>query len=417
MPGNRRLEFGWSYLSKKSGAVQLFLLIARHGTRLHPHFWWDLGRKVESDKQDRLDKKILSCWVSLLLATAPVDADRYVFLGMGKRCVEHGMMDTLLQVFDAMTGSRLRLKRSFPWPDGDKGNQSPSVEVDLPMVGDFSWSSVNKLWEKSLKPNLAQVAGPLLGIVIRRLEKQHLTLRAWRNASRKWDSDSFQRSAIEPHKQNERQRVTDVLIDASRDCLNWLAKNQSDAAKHWCAHLVGTEAPMLRRLAVHALSARADPTPDGKIDWLLEHVGLHDLPTHHEVFRVVKLAYPECSKQCRQAIIDAVRAYRWPDEEDPRKERRTAYHQFEWLYWLYRADSNCVLAKQALDAVSAQHPEFKPSEGPDFIIWWGGEAEIVRPQSPWTIIELLAKPAADWLRELVSFQPTEFLGSSVAFNN
>ena len=124
------------------------------------------------------------------------------------------------------------------------------------------------------------------------------------------------------------------------------------------------------------------------------------------------MAYPEASPERRKAIIDAVRAYRWPDKNDPDKGRHAAYQQFEWLHWLYSADSNCVLAKQALDAVSAQHPEFKPSEGPDFIIWSGGEAEIVRPQSPWTIKELLAKPAADWLRELVSFQPTEFLGPS-----
>lgn len=395
-----------------SCADQLFLLIARHGTRLHPHFWWDLGRKVESDKQDRLDKKILSCWVSLLLATAPVDADKHVFLGIGKRCVEHGMMDTLLQVFDAMTRSRLQLKRSFPWPDGDKGNQSPSVEVDLPPVRDHSWSSANKLWEGSLKPNLAQVVEPLLGIVVRRLEKQHLTLRAWRNASRKWDSDSFHRSAIERHEQNERQRVTDVLIDASRDCLEWLAKNQSDAAKHWCTHLVGTEAPLLRRLAVHTLSARADLTADGKIDWLLEHIGLHDLPARHEIFRALRRAYPEASPERRKAIIDAVRAYRWPDKNDSDKEQRAANNQLEWLHWLHEASPDCALTTQALGVVLAQYPEFRPREGSDFIIWSGGAAKIIQPPSPWTSENLLSKPGADWLRELVSFQPTELMGPS-----
>ena len=395
-----------------SCADKLFLLIARHGTHLHPHFWWDLGRKIESDKQDRLEKKFLSCWVSLLLATAPVDADKHVFLGMGKRCVDHGMLDSLLGIFDAITGSRLQLKRSFPWPDSDKGNQSPSVEVDLPLIRDASWWSLNKLWEESLKPNLAQVGGPLLGIVIHRLEQKHLTLRAWRNASRKWDSDSFHRSAIEPHEQNERRRATDVLIDAARDCLEWSAKNQADTARHWCAQLVVSEAPLLRRLAVHALSARADLTADGKIDWLLEHIGLHDLPARHEIFRVVRFAYPEASPERRKAIIDAVRAYRWPDEQDPDKERRGANYQLEWLHWLHGAAPDCALTKQALDAVTAQQPEFRPREGSDFIIWSGGAAKIIQPLSPWTTENLLSKPGADWLRELVSFQSTEFIGPS-----
>ena len=386
---------------------KLFLLIARHGTRLHPHFWWNLGRKIGSDEQDLLNQKTLSCWVSLLLATAPVDVDRYVILEIGKRCVGHGILDSLMQVFDAMVGTRLRLKPGFPRPDDDKGNHSPSVEVDLPLTRDASWWSLNKLWEESLKPNLAQVGGPLLGIVIHRLEQKHLTLRAWRNASRKWDSDSFHRSAIEPHEQNERHRATDVLIDAARDCLEWSAKNQADTARHWCAQLVGSEAPLLRRLAVHTLSARADLTADGKIDWLLEYIGLHDLPAHHEVFRAVKLAYPEASPKRRKAIIDTVRTYCWPDEEDPDKERRAAYHQLGWLHWLCSADPDCVLTKQALDAVSAQHPEFRPSEGSDFIIWSGGDAEIIQPLSPWTTGELLAKPAAGWLRELLSFQPKQ----------
>ena len=62
-----------------------------------------------------------------------------------------------------------------------------------------------------------------------------------------------------------------------------------------------------------------------KIDWLLEHIGLHDLSdSPRGVPRSKTWPTPECSKECRQAIIDAVRAFRWPDEKDPDKERRGA---------------------------------------------------------------------------------------------
>ena len=190
------------------------------------------------------------------------------------------------------------------------------------------------------------------------------------------------------------------------DCLEWLAKNQLDAAKYWCTHLSGLDAPLLRRLAVHVLSARADLTADGKIDWLLKRIGLHDVPAHHEIFRVVRLAYPKSGPESREAIIEAVRAFLWPDENASDKERRVAYHQLEWLHWLHGAAPDCALTKQAVDDISKQYPEFKPSEHPD-LTHWTGSPQIVTPLSPWTTKELLDKPAAGWVQKLLSFQPKE----------
>ena len=384
-------------------ADALFLLIARHAMCLHPDFWWALGRKIELDKQDLLDRKNLSRWVSLLLATAPVNADEFVLTSMGKRCAKNGLVDSLLQIFDAMAGSRLLLKPGCAWGADGADDQDSSVEVASPLVGDHD--GLNRLWEIIQTLNLSQVAEPLLGIVSRRLEQLHLTLRAWQKATRAGDPESFHRSAIEPHDQNGRSRATDVLIDAARDCLEWLAANQAGTATHRCDQLVDSEAPLLRRLAVHTLSARTDLAADQKIEWLLKHIDLHDSPARHEIFRAVKLAYPEASQECRAALIESVLAYHWPDEKDPGKEQRTAYLHFIWLYWLCCADPDCILAKGALKDIRSKHPSFQPGEHPDFIYWSSGP-EWVAPKSPWTIKQLLARPAEDWLRELLSFQPT-----------
>ena len=192
-----------------------------------------------------------------------------------------------------------------------------------------------------------------------------------------------------------------MLIDAARDCLEWLASNQIETAARWCDRLVCLDAPLLRRLAVHGLSKREDLTADDKIDWLLTHIDLHELPIHHEVFRAVRLVYPEASPERREDLIEAVRAYRWPNEEEPKREMYTARQHFDWFDWLHKSDSNCALARQALDAVSAEYPDFEPKEHPDLTHWSGsGWAGM---QSPWTPEELLAKPAADWLDDLLSF--------------
>ena len=341
-------------------ADKLFLLIARHDMRLHLFFWQVLGQKIGLGEQHPLDKEVLSRWISLLLSTAPADVDKHVFLWMGERCAKHGMLNNLLEIYDAMTGSRLLLKQGFSWGDAADDSPSAPVEVDVQLLGDHY--GLNELWEKGLKPSLVQVVKPLLKIVIRRLEEQHLTLRVWQKANRNWDSISWHRLTIESSGDFE---AINVLIDAARDCLEWLAANQADAAASWCDQLVVSEVPLLRRLAVHTLSVRTELAADQKVDWLLKHIGLHDLPAHHEIFRAVKLAYPGASPERRQAIIDAVQAYRWPDEKASDKEQLTAYSHFEWLHWLHDAAPDCALTKRALDGVRAQYPEFIPSEHPD----------------------------------------------------
>ena len=397
-------------------ADDLFLLITRHNTYLHPGFWGELGRKIgekiELDKQDPLDEKDLSRWVALLLATAPVNADDFVWSSIGERCAKKGLVGSLLQVFEAMTGSRPVLKTAIALPDDGQDDQGSSVEVALPLVGDRY--GLERLWEiiqKKVVPtsHWAQVAEPLLGIVVRRLEERYLTLRSWQQANCKWDPESSHRSAIEPHEQNGRPRSNDVLIDVARDCLEWLADNQADTVTRWCDQLVGSEAPLLRRLAVHTLSARTEMTADQKIDWLLKHIDLHDSPARHEIFQAVKLAYPEAGPERRAALIEAVLAYHWADEKALDKEQLTVYSHLNWLHWLSSSDPDCRLAREALSDIQSKHPDYQPEEHPDFRYWFANSG-WVGPQSPWTVEELLAKPVSEWLPELLSFQPTELLG-------
>ena len=385
-------------------ANTLFLLIAQHDTRLHPIFWQVLGREIGLGEQDPLDKEVLARWISLLLASAPAVAYcrvSSVLFWMGEKSLKHGMLDCLLQVFNVMIGNRLQLKQDV-WASSVADDESTTpVDVDLVPIGEQYYLEV--LWKNGLKPNLAQVAEPLLRRLVGFLEERHLTLSLWQEGDGSQDSDSWRRSAIEDGVEDE---PVDILINAARDCLEWLAKNQAGTAKHWCAQLVGSQAPLLCRLAVHALSTRADLTADEKIDWLLERIGPHDFPAHHEIFRAVRLAYPECSPERRQAVIDAVRAFRWPDENASDKGRRVAYHHLEWLHWLHDSAPDCALTNQALEEVSTQYPEFKPSEHPD-LTHWTGSFQYVTPLSPWTTDELLSKPATAWLQELLSFQPKE----------
>ena len=383
----------------------LFLLIGKHNMRLHPNLWFDLGRKIWEDEDFSLARDVLSRWISLLLTTIPVHRSSYAFLlGIGEHCIKHGILDSLLQIFDAMAGSRLLLKKGFVWPDADADDANAPVDVELPLLGNHH--ALNELWEKGLKPNLSQIAEPLFERVIRHLEEQYLTQKAWQQASREWERASGTRSAIELHEQDRHPQAVDVLIDAARDCLEWLILNQAGVAAQWCIRLANSDAPLLRRLAVHGISERKDLTADDKIDWLLRHIDIHELPVHHEVFRVVRLTYPQASPERRDNLIETVPTYHWPDEADPEKESHTAYQYFNWFHWLHKSDPNCTIAKQALDEILAEYPEFEPREHPDLTHWSSPVQDVVM-QGPWTVEELLAKPAVDWLGDLLSFQSTE----------
>ena len=384
---------------------QIFLLISRHGTALNPFFWrslaWEIGRNT-----DQWDKNTLARWICLLLSTAAPKSppDFMLLMKLGERCIEHGLFDDLVEIFDMITVSRLEL---YARPNFDTDGPVLSVLTEWKPRNDYY--GINLLWEKGLKPNLDKIAEPLLSNVIRHLEIQHHRLSVWGNASRGWNPASMNRSAIEPHSQDRNPEPFDVLIDVARDCLEWLALNRPGTAARLCDRLAETEVLLLRRLALHALLVRKDLTPDEKIDWLLPKIDLSDTSVHHELFRAVTKTYSDARQRRRQKIIKAVLAYRWPDEEDENKDANTARVHFDWLHALHTAKPDCGFAKKALDKILKRFPNFQPTEHPEHLVWTS-EAGWIGPQSPWTVEELLLKPAEEWIEKILSFRQEEFLG-------
>ena len=375
---------------------QLFLLINKHSMRLNPIFWHDLSWRIGRDSKTSWDKDILSRWILLLLNTVQehIGVDDQVNMGtvnllqlMGNCCIQHGMLDSLLQIFDVMTESRLRLKEGFLWPNDDENDESPPVDLELILVSGHK--ALNDFWDEILKPNRSEMAELLLNRVVKRLEERHMILRAWQGNDRNWELENDEPSVMDAHH---------VLRDVAYDCLECLIVEQLEVAVRWCDQLVRSDAPLLRRLAMHGLSKRADLTADNKIDWLLKYIVPCKLPIRHEVFRVT---YPQATPERREALIEVVWAYRWPNEEDPNKKVRTAWRHFDDFHWLHKSYPNCNLAKQAWDKVSREHPKIKPREPVN--LTYSMNSDWGAPQSSWTSEELLEKPAAEWLANLLSF--------------
>ena len=186
---------------------QLFFLINRHGTKLNPRFWERLARRIGQD-DDQWDKNALSRWISLLLSTAPKNPHDTILLRLGEGCVEHGLPDDLVEVFDAITAGSIEL---YARPDfrAEDPDSHLSTTAEWKLEGDHH--KINPLWENGLKPNLDQVAEPLLANIIRHMETQHRWLALWGNADRDRNPASSRRSAIEPNEQDRHPKSFDVF--------------------------------------------------------------------------------------------------------------------------------------------------------------------------------------------------------------
>ena len=248
-------------------ANDLFWLIPRHDFHLNPDFWEILGREIGLDRQNSLTKKILSRWVIFLIETIPNDIQQYhisaVLTQIGKRCIKHETLDSLANVFYAMTESRLQLEPYSPLLYKECSPNKKIVAVAVSPIGEHL--DLQHLWEKGIKPRLADVAQPLLQQMVQNLEKQHSILDSWKQVSPNDSIRNFYRAAIEPHKQNWHPRANDVLIDVARDCLEWLILNKTEATLQWCDQSIKSEVLLLRRLAVHTISECKKLTANKKL--------------------------------------------------------------------------------------------------------------------------------------------------------
>ncbi len=387
---------------------EVFEIVAGHGLRMSPALWRSIGRELGVMREKPLEEPALKRWVTILLASEPSHPDHHVLMWLAERCAGQGCIELTLTVFMAMSEHRLSVKPGFAWPD-DEGNERRRLDAECPLRADH-WS-LSEVWTKHLRPQMARVAQPLLSGLALRFEEMHSKLTAWDKASREWDPVSYGRSAIEPHDQDRYPDAVDVLIDVARDALEWLAANSPALLGAWIERLVTSDVPLLRRLAIHAITVHPERSPEERLRWLLDRLGLHGLSEHHEVHRAVALSYPVAAEPARKAVVDAILAHTLPASDDWPAEKRTARSHFDWLSWLRQAKPECALAAAALAPIKAQYPDWRPSDHPD-LTHWMGSADWVGSESPWSIEQLLAREPSELLDDLLNFKGNQFDGPS-----
>ena len=375
--------------------------------QVNPEVWHALARAVGRAEGNVLDREALERWVSVLLTSAPPVASNFCYQNLADRCRERGALDSLVDLFDAVTTVSLRIRRGY---DGlyDDQKRAPETIVDVELEGaneDDYRHTAARIWQKGLRPDIHRIARRVLTLAVSKLEAWHRTLATWRAAGLEWDPISSDCTAIAAHQNDAgHPTVNNVLIDAGRDCLEWLGENDAAAANHHCGQLAKSEAPLLRRLAIHGITERRNLEPDRKIDWILKSADLHEVAARRELRRSVYWVYRDAGTERRSAVVQAILKYRWPHHED--RQHRTLSHHFSWLELLLMAAPDCAIAQHALDQLRRRHPEFRLRS------FFGLEdLPPIRNRAPNfpAIPDLLAQPAREWVDRLKLSPPADTL--------
>ena len=374
-----------------SQSEALLAPIQRQAEGLHPLFWGQIAWTVAQDAKASLQLETHERWVRFLMSCIPSEVEISTLYGVAKVCATLRLWGNLLQAYYAIANHHYQ----------------------LPVRWDHNEYQVNhhlmdRLWRICLHPNLPTIAQSLLERTVQLLEERHSALRAWGRGGDWGDQDNTGRLAIETHQQDRFRDDLDFVIEVARECLEWLVANDPDVAKLWSERLASSEAPLLQRLAIHVVVERTDLSADEKIDWLTTHCDIHDTRARHEIFRAVRIAYPDAGQMQRTAVIAAVMAYQWPRANNPNGARYASHHRYDWLQWLSRADPDCELVQRELEQITARYPEFAPEEHPDLPYWIGDVVEVLGKPTQWTVPDLLGQAPATWLPRALEQNPQEY---------
>lgn len=206
-----------------------------------------------------------------------------------------------------------------------------------------------------------------------------------------FDPLSYGRAAIESHEQNHSWHGDglDVLIDAGREAIEKLLREDNDSAVALIREWTSSGVPLLMRLAVHAVGKNEAQTSDDKIAWLLEHDYLFASGMKHETFKVLEATYAQASEDTRLRVLDRVDQGLRGEVAERLDDDTRDYVKYNVLVWLNAAAPSDAETQARLNRIQETHPNFAPREHPDFDSWMS--TGHVAPTSGVSAEELLSK--------------------------
>lgn len=344
-------------------------VIQRHGATLNEFvtqcIFWEL-------RANRRGGNDLGRWLAILIQNATTSIDRELgALFVDARWPEDA--GAALMLFDHLVSHRLAVQPAFP---GLVPTNPADDEPLGPGVPRFSVESLRgrdddlrRAWDDYFKPHLDVLFTELAEILTKCLADAHRVLCGVGQANDEWDEQSFHRSAIAPEDQDTLPWPSYFLIDALRDCVEWLTQERPSDAASLIERLGLAKAPLLRRTALHGWTERTDISAEQKIQHLVDSGQLYAFAVKREVYRLIEMAASSAGP-ARRRLLEA--ALQGPPEEHALADNEVNEHlTLTLLSWIAEHIGNYPAARVALDRYQEEHPNLSPAEHPGYSHWSG----------------------------------------------
>ena len=207
----------------------------------------------------------------------------------------------------------------------------------------------------------------------------------------------YYRPSIAAHKQNEHRDDWTVLIDWVRDSYLALAKTDRSRAENLLSRWTISKKPLLRRLALHAITedAKANIRLVEKLLLKGRKPGLWDPELYREVLRFLRKAGRRLPRDLRSTLMQAIKAgpargKKRPSDQDARFNRRET-----GLRYFKLREAGIPLNRTASDLADEAAPDPEDAaERQEEFLFWSGEAHWIAREE-YAPQEFLSKPFMD----------------------
>jgi Domain of unknown function (DUF4020) len=308
-------------------------------------------------------------------------------------------------LFEFLTRPILGLRNDL-WGGSDEEAPGEDVRFEVQSRGSGIW--LDRFWRIFFAPSLAELSERLEPIVWSHLQLARSISQADEGIEGAWDSLSLSRNLIEVSDHGRLNEGLGVLVDSAYELTTWNINNKPVRSDALIGLWFSADSFLLKRLSILAVALSGHWPADRKLSWLLEHDLLYTLGLKHEVFTVLKDAYPRSSDDLRGRIVARANGGRKVIPEGA--ERSAEYEKYNLMVWLHQSDPKCSIAQAAFDQIQAAHGDFGIRERPDLDV-------VIGPvqfglQSLLSVEELLAKPISEHLDFLLSYEPNHPFGPS-----
>ncbi len=366
-------------------------LLAEAGGRMSIALWHALGQQLHGQPSPR--PSWTQPWIVAMVESAPSEGRDWLEYAL-VACALPDERETALVLFDYLTEPRAVIAPSLGFGD--------SARVEVTIRGDDYW--LREAWKSLFLPNLSPVVHDVLAIAERHLRRARQLAIAAGSAGPGWDPLSFSRSSIAPHEQDRYGDRVGILIDAARDSLELLASSDAEVTATSVNTWSASDSPILKRLAIHAVTVGNWRTGNEKLEWLLDRGLLFDHQLRHEIFALLAACLPSAGESTVDRLVDVAKQ----GPESVENEETRAYEAFNALVWI-EDHSGAESAVTALEEARTANPTFAAREHPDFSSWSeGGARGDIAPMPSEEFRRLLAEDRRAALDQLLAFKDVRF---------